>query len=43
MRGSLAAAGVAVAGAPSCLGIPLTAGIIGLSDLAAFEQTSASS
>jgi membrane protein implicated in regulation of membrane protease activity len=36
MRGSLAAAGMAVAGALSCLAIPLTAAIIGLSDLAAF-------
>jgi membrane protein implicated in regulation of membrane protease activity len=36
MQGSLAAAGMAVAGALSCLAIPLTAGIIGLSDLAAF-------
>jgi hypothetical protein len=35
MRGGLAAAGIAVAGALSCLAIPLTVGIIGLSDLAA--------
>ena len=35
MRGGLAAAGIAIAGALSCLAIPLTVGIIGLSDLAA--------
>jgi len=35
MRGGLASAGIAVAGALSCLAIPLTVGIIGLSDLAA--------
>jgi membrane protein implicated in regulation of membrane protease activity len=36
MRGALAAGGTAVAAALCCLAIPLTAGIIGLSDLAAF-------
>ena len=35
MRGALAAAGTAVAAALCCLAIPLTAGIIGLSDLVA--------
>jgi membrane protein implicated in regulation of membrane protease activity len=35
MRGAFAGAGTAVAAALSCLAIPLTAGIIGLSDLAA--------
>jgi hypothetical protein len=35
MRGAFAAAGMAVGGALSCLAIPLTVGIIGLSDLAA--------
>jgi hypothetical protein len=36
MRGALAAGGTAVAAALCCLAIPLTVGIIGMSDLAAF-------
>lgn len=36
MRGALAAGGTAVAAAICCLAIPLTVGIIGVSDLAAF-------
>lgn len=36
MRGALAAVGTAVAAALCCLAIPLTVGIIGMSDLAAF-------
>jgi len=36
MRGALAAGGTAVAAALCCLTIPLTVGIIGVSDLAAF-------
>jgi len=36
MRGARAAAGTAVAAALCCLAIPLTVGIIGVSDLAAF-------
>jgi putative effector of murein hydrolase LrgA (UPF0299 family) len=36
MRGALAAGGTAVAAALCCLAIPLTVGIIGVSDLAAF-------
>ena len=36
MQGAIAATGTAIAAALCCLAIPLTAGIIGLSDLAAF-------
>jgi hypothetical protein len=36
MRGALAAGGTAVAAALCCLAIPLTVGILGMSDLAAF-------
>jgi hypothetical protein len=36
MRGPVAAVGTAVAAAFCCLAIPLTVGIIGMSDLAAF-------
>jgi putative effector of murein hydrolase LrgA (UPF0299 family) len=36
MRGAVAAGGTAVAAALCCLAIPLTVGIIGASDLAAF-------
>ena len=36
MRGALAAGGTPVAAALCCLAIPLTAGIVGLSGLAAF-------
>jgi hypothetical protein len=36
MRGGLAMAGTAIAGALSCLAIPITATVVGLGDLAAF-------
>jgi hypothetical protein len=36
MRGTTAAAGTAIAAAICCLAIPITVGIIGVSDLAAF-------